>query len=145
TVLWGFNFPLAKTGLEEFPPLLLIAFRFLFVALLLVWFVPLPKGRMGEMLAMSVTLGTLQFGLAYLGLAGVDASVAAVAIQLQVPFAAILAAIVFKDRLGWRGAVGLAVAFIGVIVIAGEPRMETSLWSLALVIAGAAVWAIANV
>ena len=38
------------------------------------------------------------------------------------PFAALLAAVVFKDMLGWRRALGMAVAFGGVALIAGEPR-----------------------
>src|SRR5690606_15147355 len=58
-VLWGFNFVAAKWGLEELPPLALTALRFLLVALLLVSFVPRPRGRMGEIAALSVTLGSL--------------------------------------------------------------------------------------
>src|SRR5690606_5540116 len=141
-VLWGFNFVAAKWGLEELPPLALTALRFLLVALLLVSFVPRPRGRMGEIAALSVTLGSLHFGLAYTGLKGVDASVAAVAMQIQVPFAALLAALVFKDRLGWGRAAGMAVAFLGIVLLAGEPRTESSLFSLALVIAASGLWAV---
>src|SRR3546814_3213789 len=57
------------------------------------------------------------------GLKTVDAGTASIAIQLQVPFASLLAAIVFKDKLGWRRALGMAIVFIGVAVIAGEPRL----------------------
>jgi O-acetylserine/cysteine efflux transporter len=112
------------------------------VALILVWFVPRPRGRMAEVAALSVTMGSLHFGMAYVGLQGIDSSVAAVAMQIQVPFAALLAALVFKDRLGWPRAVGMAVAFLGIVLIAGEPRTESSLFSLALVIGASALWAV---
>src|SRR3546814_9270170 len=51
---------------------------------------------------------------------------ASIAIQLQVPFASLLAAIFFKDKLGWRRGFGMLIAFFGVAVIAGEPRLERS-------------------
>jgi O-acetylserine/cysteine efflux transporter len=141
-VLWGFNFVAAKWGLEELPPLVLTSLRFLMVALVLVWFVPRPRGRMAEVAALSVTMGSLHFGLAYIGLQGVDASVAAVAMQIQVPFAALLAWLFLGDSLGLRRAAGMAVAFLGIVLIAGEPRTESSLVSLALVIGASALWAV---
>src|SRR3546814_2272947 len=68
------------------------------------------------------------------GLKTVDAGTASIAIQLQVPFASLLAAIVFKDKLGWRRALGMAIAFIGVAVIAGEPRLAGQYLALGFVI-----------
>lgn len=144
-LIWGFNFAVSKTGLEQFPPMLLVALRFMVVSVVLLPFVPPPHGRWREIVALSVTLGTLHFALMFTGLAGIDASTAAIAIQLQVPFAALLAAFFFGDKLGWRRAVGLATAFGGVIVIAGEPRLEGSYTALAMVIGAALVWALSNV
>ncbi|MGH6915731.1 MAG: DMT family transporter [Geminicoccales bacterium] len=143
--IWGFNFVVAKAGLDEMPPLFLMALRFSVVALLLIWFVPPPRGRWRGVLLLSVTLGSLHFGLMFAGLTGVDASVASIAIQLQVPFAAILAAVFFNDRLGWRRVLGMVLAFAGVVLIAGEPREGASPLHLALVIAASFVWAAGNV
>src|SRR3546814_13938595 len=67
-----------------------------------------------------------------------------IAIQLQVPFASLLAAIVFKDKLGWRRPLGMAIAFIGVAVIAGEPRLAGQYLALGFVIIASFIWSIAS-
>ncbi len=144
-MIWGFNFAVVKTGLLTFPPIFMTALRFALVALVLVPFVKVPRGHFGGVLLVAVTLGFLHFALMFTGLSGIDAATAAIAIQLQVPFAALLAAFVFKDRLGWRRALGMAIAFAGVAVIAGEPRMASNYVSLALVVSAAMIFAVSNV
>ena len=143
--VWGLNFAVAKIGLQQLPAILMMALRFFLVALLMVPFVKPPKGHWREVLLISFTLGLLHFSLLFLGLADIDAATAALTIQLQVPFATILAAIFLKDRFGWRRSLGLAIAFVGVAIIAGEPRLEGRYGPLGLVIAGAFVWAVANI
>lgn len=144
-LIWGVNFAVTKVGLVQFPPLVMLALRFGIVATLLLPFVAAPQRRWREILLLSFTLGALHFALMYNGLAAIDASTAAIAIQLQVPFAAVLAAFYFGDRLGWRRALGLLIAFAGVVVIAGEPRLEGRYGALLMVIGAALVWAISNV
>lgn len=145
TAIWGVNFVVAKLGLHEIPPLLLTALRFFLVAIVLVPFVPRPQRILTRILPLSVTLGSLHFSLMFIGLTRVDASVASIAIQLQIPFAAILAAIFFKDRLGWRRAAGMALAFFGVVLVAGMPRISGDRLYLVLVILASLVWAVGNV
>jgi len=144
-LIWGVNFAVTKVGLVQFPPLVMLTLRFALVAAVLLPFVSLPHGRWREILLLSFTLGALHFALMYNGLKEIDASTAAIAIQLQVPFAAVLAAFYFGDRLGWRRALGLAIAFAGVVVIAGEPRLQGRYLALAMVVGAALVWAISNV
>ena len=71
---WGLNFAVSKAGLEHFPPILMIALRFGLVAVLLLPFVAMPRGRMKEIALFSVTLGLLHFSLMFSGLARVDAA-----------------------------------------------------------------------
>lgn len=143
-VVWGANFAITKIGLESLPPLLLICLRFVAVALILAPFARFPRYQWKQMLALSFVLGGMHFGLMFVGLRTLDASTAAIAIQLQVPFAALLSAIFLKDRIGWRRALGMMIAFSGVAVIAGEPRLGGQYGALAMVLAAALVWAIAN-
>jgi O-acetylserine/cysteine efflux transporter len=143
--IWGVNFAVAKIGLEQLPPILMMALRFGLVALALGPFVTPPRGRFRPILLISVSLGLLHFSLMFTGLAGIDAATAAIAIQLQVPFAALLAAIFFKDRFGWRRALGMAIAFDGVALIAGEPRLAGSYLALTLVVLAACIWSVANI
>ena len=145
TLIWGMNFAVVKFGLESFPPLLFIALRFALVAVALLPFVKPPKGYWLPVFGVSITLGFLHFALMFTALKYVDVSSAAIAIQLQVPFAAILAAILFKDTLGWRRALGMAIAFAGVALIAGMPRPQGEFIALLAVITAALIWAVSNV
>jgi len=144
-VFWGLNFVAAKFGYRDLEPMFMLSIRFLIMGLVLVPFVTLPRGKMLHVFGLSFTLGSLHFGLMFTGITGVDAAVAAIAIQLQVPFAAILAALLFKDYLGWRRMLGMIGAFIGIALIAGEPRMESSLFHLGLIIIGSLVFATSNI
>lgn len=144
--LWGLNFVAAKIGIENFPPLFLMAVRFALVAILLAPFAPKPTApQRWRLFWLGVTLGTFHFPLMFVGLSGIDASTAAIVGQLQVPFSSLLAAIFFKDRLGWKRAFGMALAFAGIVLIAGEPRLDGSLVSLALLIGAALAFAAATI
>ncbi len=145
TVFWGLNFAVSKVGLVQFPPLLMIALRFAVVAALLVPFLPMPRGRMKEIGLYAVTLGLLHFSLMFNGLARVDAAVAAITIQIQVPFAALLSAYLLKDPPGWRRLLGMALAIGGVAILAGEPRSSSALWAIGLIIGAALIWAVSNI
>ncbi len=142
--IWGMNFAVSKTGLTQFPPLLMIALRFALVAALLIPFFPMPRDRIKEIALYSVTLGLLHFSLMFNGLARVDAAVAAITIQIQVPFAALLSAVLLRDPPGWRRLLGMALAIGGVTILAGEPRTSSALWAIGLIVAAALVWAISN-
>jgi len=144
-VLWGLNFAVVKVGLLQLPPIFLVASRFLLVAVLLLPFAKRPHGQWGAVFAIAVVLGLLHFSFMFNGLKTVDAATAAITIQLQVPFAALLAAIFFNDRLGWRRALGMTIAFLGVAVIAGEPRLNGQYLALSFVLTACFIWSVANV
>ena len=144
-VLWGLNFVAAKFGFRDFEPMFMLSLRFLLMGLVLVPFFRVPRAKIGHVLGLSFTLGSLHFGLMFTGVAGVDAAVASLAIQLQVPFASILAAVLFRDYLGWRRLLGMAGAFAGIVLIADEPRMESSLFHLGLIVAASLVFATSNI
>jgi len=143
--IWGFNFAIAKIGLYQLPPIFMMALRWGLVGLLLGPFVKPPRGLWKPVIWLSFTLGFVHFAVMFTGLKDLDAATAAIAIQLQVPFAALLAAVFFNDKLGWRRALGLAVAFVGVAIIAGEAHLAGSYLPLALVIVAACIWSVANV
>ncbi|MDY0871146.1 DMT family transporter [Dongia rigui] len=144
-LLWGVNFVAAKIGLQHFQPLFFVALRFSLVALLLLPFVGLPRRKLKQLIPLSMTMGVMHFSLIFTGMRYLDAATSSIAVQLQVPFAAILAAFFFKEKLGWRRITGMLVAFAGVVLIAGEPRFVGNLWPLLSVIGAALVWATANV
>ena len=145
-ILWGANFAVAKFGLDSFAPIFFVALRFTLVAVLLVFVVGLPKFSMlKRLLPLSITLGVMHFTLMFLGMAELDAATSSIAIQLQTPFAAVLAVFFLGESLGWRRIAGMITAFAGVMLIAGEPRFSDDPWPLLSVVGAALAWAIANI
>ena len=144
-ITWGLGFTLAKIGMEQFPALLIMTIRFGIAGLILVWFTKPPWGHMREIFVVALIGSTIQYGLTYNGLKGIDASTAAILVQLEGPILAIMGAFLLKEKLGITRALGMGLAFIGVLIIAGEPRLDGHLDSVILLIAGSAVWAVAQI
>jgi len=145
TVVWGFNFAVVKIGLRIVPPIAFVALRFAVVGIMLLPWLRWPLRRFRDLAVLSVILGVVHFSLMFTGMRGLDVPTASIAIQMQVPFAAILAAIFFGETLHWRRLTGMAIAFAGVVLIAGEPRLSGSLLPLFEVIAAACFWAGATI
>ncbi len=76
---------------------------------------------------------------------GIDASTAALLVQLEVPFGLILAWLVFGDRISPQQMLGIAIAFSGAVLIIGEPKLAGDLIYAFLVIGGAFTWAVGQI
>jgi len=144
-ITWGFGYALTKIGMDQFTPLLLMSLRFGIAGLILVWFTKPPWEYMREIFIVAFIGSTIQYGFTYYGLKGIDVSTASILVQLEGPILALLSTLILKERLGWPRALGMGLAFAGVVVIVGEPRLSDSLDSVALVITGAVFWAIAQI
>ena len=141
---WGINFVAMKLGVQEIPPLLLLGLRFVVVAMMVTPFVSRPKGKMALIPLLSLLLGAGNFGLLFIAMQKLDAASASIALQLTVPFSAIIAAVCYKERLGWFGMLGMLMAYGGVVVLSGEPHHPDPV-SLLLVALSALAWALSNV
>ena len=142
--LWGLNFALAKLALAEFPPILLAALRFTLVAVVLVPIRP-RLVRPLSLLALAMTLGFIHFPMVFSGLRLLDASTSAVVLQLQVPFGVLLAALLIGERVRWQDWIGMVIAFAGVALIAGAPRLGSSHLGLAFLLVAAFGWGLSTV
>lgn len=143
-IIWGFNFVVIKVAVSEIPPLALTALRFAWVALLIAPFFRPTRAQFGSIAGLALVLGFGHFGMLFIGLRGADAATTALMIQLGIPFSVILSTLLFADRLGKVRLFGMALAFSGAGLLAGEPEGGTPLALLALLIA-AFCWALANV
>ena len=144
-LIWALNFIVGKIGVMQMPPLAMMSLRFALVTALLAPYLKPLGGRWRVILALSFLLGGLHFGLMFSGLKGIDAGPAAIAIQLTVPFSALLALIFYRERLGFWQIAGMLVAFAGVYVLAGDPVRAPSAIHFLLVVGAAFAWALANV
>jgi O-acetylserine/cysteine efflux transporter len=143
--IWGLGFTIAKAALAGFPPIFLMALRFTITAAALVWFVRPPVAHMGRVALISLVGAGLQYGFTFTGLKGLDASAAIIIIQLEPAYASLLAAIFLKDMIGWRRAIGMALAFAGVLILAGEPTVQGAYISAGMVMLGSVLFAAGQV
>ena len=119
-LVWGCSFVVAKLAISEMPPLLFMGIRYIMTSVLL-----------------------LPFMLR--GLLRVDAAISVMLMQAQVPFAALLAVMYFRERVGWRAAVGMLVAFSGVFLLVGEPQTASAPFSAGLIVVAAFLWAVSAI
>ncbi|MCW9049868.1 MAG: DMT family transporter, partial [Deltaproteobacteria bacterium] len=119
-VIWGINVSVVKTCVAEFPPIFITGVRFFIVAMLLIWWVRPPWEQMRMIGLLSFVFGGIHFGGIFFGLKGVDVSIVSVMVLMGVPFSVIFARVLLKEHFGWRKTCGMAIAFIGVLVLFGE-------------------------
>jgi len=139
--LWGMGFVLAKFGLEQFPPILLMGLRFTIAALVLVWFAPMPKREMPRIVLVALVAGAISYSLTFNAFEEVDASLGTILIQLESPLAVLLALVFLRERISWIQGSGIAIAFAGVVLIAGQPKYIGNLTPIFLLLGGGITWA----
>lgn len=144
-MIWGMGFIVAKAGMSHFSPILLMALRFSLTAFCMVWFFRPPLGIFKQLFWISLVSAALQYSLTFNGVSGIDASTAALLVQLEVPFGLILAWLVFGERISFKQGLGIAIAFTGAILIIGEPKLAGDLVYAFMVIGGAFTWAVGQI
>lgn len=142
---WGFGFALAKAGLVYFPPLLLMGMRFAIAALLLVWFVPLPRGHWRSLTVIALISATFQYGLSFTGLSMIDATPAILLVQSEVVFGTVIAAVMLKEWPTRRQFAGTAIALAGIVTIVGAPSLSGQMTGVVLILSGCLFWAFGQV
>lgn len=144
-VAWGFNFVVIKVGLENFPPILFSALRFLFAAVPLVFFLPRPAVSWRIILGIGLVLGVVKFSLLFIGMdVGMSAGLASLLLQSQAFFTVVLAAVFYGTRPRPAQIAGILIAFAGMAVIATTVDGSFTYLGLALLIASALAWAFSN-
>lgn len=141
-LVWGAGFVFAKAALDHFPPILLMSLRFAVTAMALVWFVRPPVAQFGRLFMVAIVAAAVQYSLTFTGLKHLDASAAVLIVQLEVPFLVLLGALFLGERPSRRKWLGIAIAFGGVAVMFGGPRLSQD-WVFGLmVLGGAFTWAV---
>ena len=144
-IIWGMGFVIAKAAMEHFSPILLMALRFTLTALCMIWFFrPDPK-LFNKLFWIAFVSAAIQYSLTFTGVSGIDASTAALLIQLEVPFAILLAAVLLGDKLTIRQGVGVSLAFCGAILIVGEPKLANNMRYVLMVIGGGFAWSLGQI
>lgn len=144
--IWGFNFVVLKVGLDEFPPILFSALRFLAAAVPAVFFIGRPSVAWRWVIAVGLVLGVAKFSFLFIGLkAGMPAGLGSLVLQSQVIFTTLFAAVVLRERPRPVQITGIALAVVGIGVIAWDYGLSSPLLGFALLVAAAACWGVSNV
>ena len=144
-LLWGLGFVFAKGAINHFPPILLMAFCFSLTALVLVWFTPLPVGKFFELFKIAIVAAAIQYSLTFTGVKGLEAGLASIIVQLEVPFLVILGALLLREKPGYKKWIGIAISFVGVAIMSQQDELSGSFISIALVLSGCFAWALGQV
>lgn len=144
--IWGVNFVVIKLGLQDLPPILFSALRFLFAALPLVFFIKRPQVPMRFVVAFGLFQFALQFGLLFFGIKlGLPAGLASLVIQLQAFFTIGLAVVMLGERPRATQLAGALVALAGMAVVAVHLEGQATLIGFILVVVAGVCWACANI
>ena len=142
--VWASNIVAARIAAAEIPGWTLITVRMAVIAITLIPFVSYPRGHMGKLFGLSVTMGTLHFGLMFVAIENIHVGTAALIIQTSAPFALLLALIFFRETFGWRRAAGIVICFLGVTMLVGEPRVSDNLPYAGMALISALAFGAAN-
>ncbi|WP_320034355.1 EamA family transporter [Halarcobacter sp.] len=145
-LIWGINFPIIKFGLEELPPILFSALRFLIVAIPAVFFIPFPKTSIWNILGVGVFLGVLKFGFLFYAMnADASAGISSLLLQAQVIFTIILSILIYKEVITKIQAIGILVATIGFSFFFFTVNNSITTLGIILLLFAAFFWSISNI
>jgi O-acetylserine/cysteine efflux transporter len=144
--IWGLNFVIIEVGLEEFPPLLLSALRYLLAALPLAVLGGARPASWRWILAAGTAIGLVQFSLLFIGMdAGVPAGLASVLMQTQALFTIAFAVPLLGERIRPVQAAGVLAAMAGLALVASGLERGVSLPGFLVVLGAAAGWGAGNI
>ena len=99
---------------------------------------------MTQLFILSLTMGTIHFGLMFVAIEHIQVGTAALIIQTSVPFALLLAFILFGEGFGWRRALGILICFVGVTMLLGEPSISKNIVYAGMALLSALAFGAAN-
>jgi drug/metabolite transporter (DMT)-like permease len=156
-VVWGSAFTAIKAGLEFFPPVLFAAFRYDIAGVLMLGYAAYATDRWrprsgGEWLLVGIG-GAFMIAayhtFLFVGEQGITSAVAAIVVGLSpILTTGFARAFLPDERLGASGVAGLAIGFVGVVILADpapNDRLDSRTVSILLVFLAAAAFALGSV
>lgn len=146
-VVWKANFVVIKFGVDEFPPMLLGALRFIFVAFPAVFLVPRPAVSWRYVLGYGCTICLGQFVFLFLAIyLGMPAGLASLVLQAQAFFTVAIAAVILREAVRLHHVLGMALAVIGLVMLdAGADSTVVPWLGFMLTLVAAFSWASGNI
>ena len=145
-VVWGVNFVVIEIGLEGVPPLLFSALRFAVAAVPAILLLGPPRVKWRYVVAVGLILGVAKFGLLFVGMdRGMPAGLSSLVLQCQVVFTLLFAVLILRERPRRLQLAGIAIACLGMVLIAADKGLSSPLLAFGLVVAAGACWGLSNI
>ncbi|MDB5487939.1 MAG: hypothetical protein JWQ58_1654 [Reyranella sp.] len=142
--MWGLNFTVIRFGLDEFTPFAFATWRFLIGALPIL-FIPKPAISWATLAGIGGFMFAGQFIFLFFAMqAGLPPGLTSVLVQLQGPLTVVLAALFLSEHATRGQWLGLAVAVVGVVLIARSVDGTANLIAIGLALMSALTWAVGN-
>jgi drug/metabolite transporter (DMT)-like permease len=121
--IWGASFMFMRVAAPEFGVMPLVEMRLALGAAVLLPFLWAARAlfnwrRAGLLAAIGLINSAIPFALFAWAAERAPAGIGAITNSLTVPFTALVALLLFRERIGWQRGVALAVGFAGVVVLA---------------------------
>ncbi|MFK7840136.1 MAG: DMT family transporter [Bdellovibrionales bacterium] len=122
-LVWAGNTVVIKFITLELPPFTGLALRVTLASIIFLPFLRWPgKQTFIRLCATMFMLCVLHWGSLIWSIDKLEASMAAILLQIQVIFTVILGRFVFGETFGWRTACGIGIGIIGVVILVGLPQ-----------------------
>lgn len=145
-VVWGMNFVVIKIGLDNMPPMLLGALRFMLAAFPAILFIKRPQMPLRWLLAYGTTISLAQFAFLFSAMkVGMPAGLASLVLQSQAFFTLFFAVMFLGERLRAANLVGLLISASGLLLIGMQGDRSMTLAGFLLTICAASMWALGNI
>ena len=145
-IVWGMNFVVIKIGLDDMPPMLLGALRFLLAAFPAMLFIKRPQIPLRWLLAYGLTISLGQFAFLFSAMSvGMPAGLASLVLQSQAFFTLLFAVMFLGERFRLANLFGLLVAAGGLLLIGLQGNGLMTLAGFLLTLCAAAMWALGNI
>jgi O-acetylserine/cysteine efflux transporter len=143
--LIGLNVVLCKLSLNQFPPLLFTALRFLPI-LPLALFVPRPKGSLKQIILISCCWGALYYGAVNFALhLGVSAGITVFIVQSSTFITIVLAYFLLKDRPTITQITGTVLGIVGIYLISAQQGFSAPTTGIILLFVAAFSYAFGSI
>lgn len=146
-LIWGFNFVAGAKGTQQFSPLMFMVLRFVLLLILTLPFLRLPPvAQWPRMAAAALSIGSVHFCFLFWALKrSSDVSSVAIVQQTYVPIAVLLAVIMLGESIGWRRALSIGLAFLGVLILGFDPHVLSQPDALVLALLSAFFQALGSI
>ena len=144
-LMWGLNLIAVKMGVDLVAPMTAGWLRQMMVLIICLPALKIVPGRMRELLLLGILSGGCFYILVNFSLAVTDnVSALAIAGQLGAPFSLILAIIFLGERVQKYRIAGMALSFLGVMLLVFDPAAVNEEAGIALTAGASLVWAVCS-